>query len=241
MCVKSTFLCGREENPETHSADCRLSVIAVLLLTFAVCFTSCCKTVSNGQHHVIGPTSSVHEILDVPHYLAERSEHSLALQICGAHITVLERRTGTKRRPIVQHATSPVHSLRSSSRQSSHHPIIPFFPCILHSHALPPSTSNAISMMRRSLIILLRLLKPILLHGRSALLSRLALDLRHLILVGLQIVLQVRFLGRCGRGRGLELLDVGVGVVRLDGLRLVGFQLFEVEVLDEVGWIKTFS
>lgn len=86
-----------------------------------------------------------------------------------------------------------------------------------------------------ALLLLLGLLKPVLLHGRRAGLTRLALNLGHLALVGLELASNVGLLGRSGSlGQG-ELLNVALGVGGLDGGRLVGLQLLEVHVLDEVG------
>lgn len=87
-----------------------------------------------------------------------------------------------------------------------------------------------------ALLLLSGLLKPVLLGGRGAGVSGLALDLRHLALVGLQLAGNVGLLGRWGSlGQG-ELLDVALGVGGLDGGGLVGLELLEVQVLDEVGW-----
>jgi hypothetical protein len=87
-----------------------------------------------------------------------------------------------------------------------------------------------------ALLLLNRLLEPVLLHGRRAGLG-LALDLGHLALVGLELAGNVGLLGGGGRGGDAELLHVALGVGGLDGGRFVGFQLLEVEVLDDVGWV----
>jgi hypothetical protein len=86
-----------------------------------------------------------------------------------------------------------------------------------------------------ALLLLNRLLEPVLLHGRRAGLS-LALNLGHLALVGLELAGNVGLLGGGGSGGDAELLHVALGVRGLEGGRFVGFQLLEVEVLDDVGW-----
>jgi hypothetical protein len=93
-----------------------------------------------------------------------------------------------------------------------------------------------------ALLLLNRLLEPVLLHGRRAGRS-LALDLGHLALVGLELAGTVGFLGGRGSGGDAELLHLALGVRGLDGGRFVGFQLLEVQVLDDVGWMerKNFS
>jgi hypothetical protein len=87
-----------------------------------------------------------------------------------------------------------------------------------------------------ALLLLNGLLEPVLLDGGAAGLG-LALNLGHLALVGLELAGNVGLLGRGGSGGDAELLHVALGVRGLDGGRFVGFQLLEVEVLDDVGWI----
>lgn len=84
-------------------------------------------------------------------------------------------------------------------------------------------------------------LEPVLLNGGVLAGSSLALDLNPLGLVGLQFVRKVGLLGRLGRLRSRELVDVGLGVTGLDGLRLVGTELAEVQVLDGVRWAELDS
>ena len=86
-----------------------------------------------------------------------------------------------------------------------------------------------------ALLLLNGLLEPVLLHGCGAGLS-LALDLGHLALVGLELAGDVGLLGRRGSGGDAELLHLALGVRGFDGGRLVGLQLLEVQVLDDVGW-----
>ncbi|KAF3072119.1 hypothetical protein CFAM422_005860 [Trichoderma lentiforme] len=65
--------------------------------------------------------------------------------------------------------------------------------------------------------------------------SILTLDLNGHGLVGLEVVGQVSLLGR-GRGLGHgEDLDLALSIGLLDGGGLVGLELLEVELLDEVG------
>jgi hypothetical protein len=86
-----------------------------------------------------------------------------------------------------------------------------------------------------ALLLLNGLLKPVLLNRCCAGLARLALNLGHLALVGLKLAGNVGLLGRWGSlGEG-ELLNVTLGVGGLDGGCLVGLELLEVHVLDEVG------
>jgi hypothetical protein len=87
-----------------------------------------------------------------------------------------------------------------------------------------------------ALLLLDGLLEPVLLHGRRAGLG-LALDLGHLALVGLELAGNVGLLGGRGSGGDAELLHVALGVGGLEGGRFVGFQLLEVQVLDDVGWV----
>jgi hypothetical protein len=84
-------------------------------------------------------------------------------------------------------------------------------------------------------------LEPVLLNGGGLAGSSLALDLNPLGLVGLQFVRKVGLLGRLGRLGSRELVDVGFGVTGLDGLRLVGTELAEVQVLDGVRWAELDS
>jgi hypothetical protein len=91
-----------------------------------------------------------------------------------------------------------------------------------------------------ALLLLNGLLEPVLLDGGAAGLG-LALDLGHLALVGLELAGNVGLLGRGGSGGDAELLHVALGVRGLDGGRFVGFQLLEVEVLDDVGCLRVSS
>lgn len=65
----------------------------------------------------------------------------------------------------------------------------------------------------------------------------LALDLDGHALVLLQASGEVRLLGGLGGGGDGEGLDLALGVGLLDGGGLVGLELLEVELLDEVGCI----
>lgn len=98
-----------------------------------------------------------------------------------------------------------------------------------------PSSSNLVG--GRSLLLLL---EPALLDGGGLASGSLALDLDFLGLVGLELVGQVGLLGRLGRSGQLELLDVSVGVTGLDGGRLVGAEFTEVQLLNGVGYIKSY-
>lgn len=86
-----------------------------------------------------------------------------------------------------------------------------------------------------SLLLLGLELKPVRLRlGRTGL--RLALHIHRLRLVALQLARDVGFLGGRGwRGR-LERLDLALGVVGLDGGDLVGLELADVQVLDDIRW-----
>ena len=83
--------------------------------------------------------------------------------------------------------------------------------------------------------LLLFLLKPALLNGCNLAGGSLALNLDLLVLVGGQLASKIGlFRGRRGLGN-CEFLNVGLGVAGLDGGRLVGTQLTEVQVLNGVG------
>ena len=56
-------------------------------------------------------------------------------------------------------------------------------------------------------------------------------------LVGVELARDVGLLGGWGSGGDAELLHLALGVRGLDGGRFVGFQLLEVQVLDDVGWM----
>jgi hypothetical protein len=97
---------------------------------------------------------------------------------------------------------------------------------------------NNIEKLVGSRNLLLFLLEPALLN-RGGLTGRgLALDLNFLGLVGVQFIGEAGFFGRLGGNRSAELLDVGLSIARLDGRRLVGTELAEVEFLDRVGCRK---
>lgn len=64
----------------------------------------------------------------------------------------------------------------------------------------------------------------------------LALNLDGHVLVLLEVAGEVRLLGGGGRLGDGEGLDLALGVRGLDLGGLVGLELLEVEVLDEVGW-----
>ncbi len=85
-----------------------------------------------------------------------------------------------------------------------------------------------------SIFLLRLLLKPInfLLNSTSL---GLTFNIHSLRLVGLQLVRDVRFLGRLGWGRCVELLDMAFGISGLDGGDFVGLEFADVEVLDDVG------
>ena len=113
-------------------------------------------------------------------------------------------------------------------------PSLPFpSPASFHNN-ITSFFSNLVSTV--ALLLLNGLLEPVLLHGRRAGLS-LALDLGHLALVGLELAGDVGLLGGWGSGGDAELLHLALGVRGLDGGRFVGFQLLEVQVLDDVGWM----
>lgn len=84
--------------------------------------------------------------------------------------------------------------------------------------------------------LFLLLFEPALLNGGGLTSSGLALDLDLLALVGGELTGEVGLLGGRGSLGESELLDVGLGVAGLDGGRLVGLELTEVQVLDGVGW-----
>jgi len=82
--------------------------------------------------------------------------------------------------------------------------------------------------------LLLRLLEPILLGRGGGASAGLTLNLDSRVLVCLQLLGDVGLLrGHWWRWRG-ELLDDALGVGGLDGCRLVGLELLEVEVLDDI-------
>ena len=64
----------------------------------------------------------------------------------------------------------------------------------------------------------------------------LALDLNGHVLVLLEAAGEVGLLGGLGGLGGGKGLDLALGVGLLDGGSLVGLELLEVELLDEVGW-----
>ena len=82
---------------------------------------------------------------------------------------------------------------------------------------------------------LVLLLEPVLLGQHSVVLALGALNVDCLCLVCLELVRDVGLLGGSGGLGDSELLDVALGVGGLDGGRFVGFQLLEVQVLDDVG------
>lgn len=82
---------------------------------------------------------------------------------------------------------------------------------------------------------LLFLLKPALLNRSGLAGSGLALNLNFLGLVGVQFIGEAGFFGGLGGSRNAELLSVGLSITGLDGRRLVGTELTEVEFLDRVG------
>jgi hypothetical protein len=85
-----------------------------------------------------------------------------------------------------------------------------------------------------SFFLLRLLLKPIyFLLSRSTSLS-LPLNLHGLCLVRLQLIRDIGLFGRLGGLGWHKLLYVCIGIAGFDGRRLVGFQFFEVEVLDEI-------
>lgn len=88
------------------------------------------------------------------------------------------------------------------------------------------------------LLFLLLLLKPIMLLLRRCSALRLALNVHATGLIRLQLARDVPLLGGFRRGRGRPLLHVAVGIRRLDGGGLVGLELFEVQILDEVRWVE---
>lgn len=75
---------------------------------------------------------------------------------------------------------------------------------------------------------------PVLNRG-STTLGGLTLDLDLLGLVCAELAGNVGLLGRSRSLGERELLDLALGVGSLDGRRLVGLELAEVEVLDEIG------
>lgn len=136
-------------------------------------------------------------------------------------------------------AEEPGRRTKKESRSTQIPPRFPHpFPSINHPfsyvHQYSKKTHNTVSLSR-----LLLLLEPV--PGRSLLLagaggSRLgALDLDRHVLVLLERGREVGLLGGGGGLGGREDLDVGVGVAGLDGGGLVGLELLEVELLDEVG------
>lgn len=96
--------------------------------------------------------------------------------------------------------------------------------------ALVDTERNLVS--GRSLVFLLN--EPVLLNRRGLTAGGLTLNLNLLALVGLQLVGEVGLLRRLGSLGDSEFLDVSLGVTGLDGGRLVGLQLAEVELLDGV-------
>jgi len=82
---------------------------------------------------------------------------------------------------------------------------------------------------------LILLLKPVLLREHSVVLARSTLDVNRLCLVRLQLVCNVRLLGRCGGCGDGKFLDVTLGVCSLDLRDLVVLELAEVEVLYQIG------
>ena len=85
---------------------------------------------------------------------------------------------------------------------------------------------------------LLLLLEPALLGGGCLAGGSLALNVNLLGLVGRQLTGEVGLLGGSGGLGKVEDVDVALGVAGLDGSRLVGLELTEVEVLDLVGYSR---
>jgi hypothetical protein len=92
-------------------------------------------------------------------------------------------------------------------------------------------------------LLLLLGLEPVGKSSRGASLGSgvLALDLDGHALVLLQAAGEVALLGRLGGGGGVEGLDLADGVGLLDGGDLVGLELLEVELLNEVGYERKES
>jgi len=86
------------------------------------------------------------------------------------------------------------------------------------------------------LIFLHIILKPILLNGTRLSRSRLSFYLYLLLLIIFQLVRDVSFLGRPGRARGVEFLDVPFRIGVLDWGRFVGLQFPDVQILNQVGY-----
>lgn len=105
---------------------------------------------------------------------------------------------------------------------------------IAHQSWIPRLCQKAINLVVSSLLLRF-LLEPALLNRSSLTGSGLALDFDILALVGLQFIGKVGLLGGLGRSRNRELLDVGLSVAGLDRGGLVGLELFQVELLNEVG------
>jgi len=97
------------------------------------------------------------------------------------------------------------------------------------------------SATRKRLVVGLLLLenglvKPVLLGGGLATLSGLTLDLGDLALVCGKFAGNVGLLGRCGCLGDGEGVDVTLGIGRLNGGDLVGLELAQVQVLNQVGY-----
>lgn len=84
--------------------------------------------------------------------------------------------------------------------------------------------------------LLLWLLEPILLGDSSGTSLGLSLDLNGGILVCLQLLGDISLLWGSWWLRWVELEDGALGVGGLDGGWLVGLELLEVKVLDEIGY-----
>lgn len=97
-------------------------------------------------------------------------------------------------------------------------------------------TPSSIPHLVMSSLLLWLLLKPInLLLSNSASFS-LSLNINSLGLVCLQFIRDIGFFGGLGWLWCVPFLDVTFGVGGFDGGGFVGFQLLEVEVLDEIRW-----
>jgi hypothetical protein len=145
------------------------------------------------------------------------------------------RKTGTPLFPVNATSSWYCHTVHTRPlRYIFFLPSLPFpSPASFHNN-ITSFFSNLVSTV--ALLLLNGLLEPVLLHGRRAGLS-LALDLGDLALVGLELAGNVGLLGGWGSGGDAELLHLALGVRGLDGGRFVGFQLLEVQVLDDVGWM----
>ena len=111
-------------------------------------------------------------------------------------------------------------------------------PPLLFAYPPPPPSVSSFSHVNLVCLLLLLGLEPVGRRGGGGLGAVggvLALDLHGHALVLLQVAGEVGLLGRVrGLGEG-EGLDLALGVRFLDGWDLVGLELLEVEILDEVG------